>query len=94
MLKNAVNCTPRKGKIHITSLHRWSTRAEVHITDNSAGITPEMLPGIFDAFEEADFHMTRQFGGLGLGLAKEPALTHRRGSRRRRLSSGNAPRSR
>ena len=40
----------------------------------ASGSTPEVLPKIFDAFEQGDAGVTRKFGGLGLGLAISKAL--------------------
>jgi len=39
----------------------------VEVSDNGSGIAPEMLPRLFNAFEQAD--EARTFGGLGLGLS-------------------------
>jgi signal transduction histidine kinase/ActR/RegA family two-component response regulator len=39
------------------------------VTDTGIGITPEVMPRLFSAFEQADNSMTRKYGGTGLGLA-------------------------
>ena len=52
------------------------------------GIAPEVLPKIFDAFEQGDPGVTRQFGGLGLGLAISKALVDLHGGAIRAESSG------
>lgn len=39
------------------------------VTDTGAGITPEQMGRLFQAFEQADSSITRNYGGTGLGLA-------------------------
>ena len=39
------------------------------VEDTGIGMTPETLPKLFSAFEQADNSTTRQYGGTGLGLA-------------------------
>jgi two-component system CheB/CheR fusion protein len=41
----------------------------VEVSDSGIGIDPEAQPRIFNAFEQAERSIARQFGGLGLGLA-------------------------
>jgi PAS domain S-box-containing protein len=44
------------------------TEAVIIIKDNGMGISPEILPRIFDAFSQADTASARSKGGLGIGL--------------------------
>jgi signal transduction histidine kinase len=46
----------------------------VRVQDSGVGISVEALPRIFDAFEQGGVKVTRQFGGLGLGLAIAKSL--------------------
>ena len=73
LVKNAVKFTPPGGTVWIrTSNARGSgadDRLRVDVSDTGAGIEPALLPRIFDAFEQGGDAVTRQFGGLGLGLA-------------------------
>ena len=51
----------------------------IEVRDTGIGIAPEALPRIFDAFEQGGSEVTRQFGGLGLGLAISKALVNLHG---------------
>jgi signal transduction histidine kinase/CheY-like chemotaxis protein len=68
LLSNAVKFTPRGGRVQIR-LERVNSHVEVIVTDTGIGISPPVLPFIFDRFRQADSATTRQHGGLGLGLA-------------------------
>ncbi len=45
------------------------------VTDTGAGISPERVDVIFDAFTQEDSSITRKFGGTGLGLSIVKQLT-------------------
>lgn len=68
LLENAVKFTPEHGTIHLTTANNRNT-IEVRVRDSGIGIRPELLPKIFDTFEQGDGDIHRQYGGLGLGLA-------------------------
>jgi two-component system CheB/CheR fusion protein len=53
----------------------------VEVSDSGVGIEPEMLGRVFDAFEQGGRGVTRQFGGLGLGLAISRKLVELHGGR-------------
>ncbi len=77
VLKNAVKFTPEGGAIHVASrVEKNGNHSMIHfsVRDSGRGITPEALPHIFDAFEQGSRAVTRDFGGLGLGLAISKAL--------------------
>ncbi|MBD2069997.1 PAS domain S-box protein [Leptolyngbya sp. FACHB-671] len=70
LLSNAVKFTPPGGLVKVRLEQVESDReAQITITDTGKGIDPSFLPYIFDYFRQADSATTRQFGGLGLGLA-------------------------
>jgi CheY-like chemotaxis protein/anti-sigma regulatory factor (Ser/Thr protein kinase) len=68
LLTNAVKFTPAGGEIQI-SLIDADKNVEIVVKDTGQGITPDVLPHIFDRFRQADSSKTRRHGGLGLGLA-------------------------
>jgi CheY-like chemotaxis protein len=48
---------------------------QISVEDTGIGIEPDQIGKLFNAFEQGNQNMTRQFGGLGLGLAITKALT-------------------
>jgi signal transduction histidine kinase len=68
LLSNAIKFTPSGGRVEI-NLQRLEGMVQILVSDSGQGIEPEFLPYIFDRFRQADGKTTRQYGGLGLGLA-------------------------
>src|SRR5215831_1558723 len=69
LINNAVKFTSQGGRITIRSFNDKAGRLHFEITDTGIGIEPQRLASLFQPFEQADPSVTRQFGGLGLGLA-------------------------
>jgi two-component system CheB/CheR fusion protein len=91
LLSNAVKFTPERGSITVrshveeTGGGRWLA---VEVSDTGIGIEPERLSRVFDAFEQTDRHITRRFGGLGLGLAVSKAILELHGGTLTAASAG------
>lgn len=69
LVKNAAKFTAQGGHIVLRTRNDAAHRIIVEISDNGIGIEPELMPRIFDAFEQGGRMTTTQYGGLGLGLA-------------------------
>jgi signal transduction histidine kinase/FixJ family two-component response regulator len=67
VLHNAVKFSPRGGQIWFTA-DSQSSEAVVRIRDTGIGIAPEVLPRVFDMFQQAEPILERSAGGLGIGL--------------------------
>lgn len=92
LLSNALKFTPPGGTIGVRSwIEPGALGARdlvVEVRDTGIGIEPEVLPRIFDAFEQTDRRITRKFGGLGLGLAVSRAIVDLHGGRLAAASDG------
>ncbi|NEQ20239.1 MAG: GAF domain-containing protein [Microcoleus sp. SIO2G3] len=68
LLSNAVKFTPSGGRVEVhVEQDAWCT--QICVSDTGKGINPEFLPYVFERFRQEDGRTTRNFGGLGLGLA-------------------------
>jgi PAS domain S-box-containing protein len=91
LFSNAVKFTPPGGAIAVRA---WREEAPagpalvVEVEDTGIGIEPDVLSGIFDAFQQGELAITRRFGGLGLGLAISKAIVELHGGRLAATSGG------
>lgn len=88
VLRNAVKFTPARGRIAIATGNDDNRGVWVRITDTGIGFTPEQAGRIFQAFEQGGRDITRQFGGLGLGLAITRSIMGAHGGHIEAESSG------
>jgi signal transduction histidine kinase len=54
---------------------------KVTVTDNGIGISARDLPHIFERFYQVETHLTRRYGGMGLGLSVAKAMIELHGGR-------------
>ncbi|MED5618921.1 hybrid sensor histidine kinase/response regulator [Ideonella sp. BN130291] len=78
LLTNAARYTPEAGDVHLQA-RREGERVVVTVQDNGIGISPEMLPQLFDMFFQGRRGIERKEGGLGLGLALVKSLVEMHG---------------
>ena len=79
LLTNAVKYTPRGGRVKLTAAPDGNGAAVVRVSDNGAGIAPEMLDSVFDLFVQAKHTLDHADGGLGVGLTVVRALVEMHG---------------
>jgi signal transduction histidine kinase/DNA-binding response OmpR family regulator len=68
LLNNAAKYTEDSGAIDIALVVTPASRAEITVTDNGIGIDAELLPNVFELFEQGKRSLDRSQGGLGVGL--------------------------
>ncbi len=84
---NAIKFTPAGGRVEV-AVARTERTADIVVADNGVGISPEVLPHVFDQFRQEDSSSTRAHGGLGLGLALVKHLVELHGGQVRAESPG------
>lgn len=68
LLSNAIKFTPTGGDVQV-HLKGIASHVEISVCDSGQGISPELLPQVFDRFRTFDSSNTPRHAGLGLGLS-------------------------
>ena len=79
LVANAVKFTRPGGTVGIrveAAPGTPTTPVAIEVHDTGVGIAPNRLAAIFDAFEQGDIGVGREYGGTGLGLSISRALCH------------------
>jgi PAS domain S-box-containing protein len=87
LLNNAAKYTEEGGRIRLTA-ECDGAEVVVYVRDNGIGISPEMLPRVFELFTQAERALGRSEGGLGVGLALVRTLVEMHGGRVEAHSGG------
>jgi len=87
LLRNAIKFTAQGGCVGIRC-YASGDSVVVEVADSGEGIEAEALSRIFNPLEQAERSITRQFGGLGLGLTISRALVDLHGGRLEAHSAG------
>jgi PAS domain S-box-containing protein len=69
LLHNAAKFTPCGHVLLALAFEPDGSSARVRVIDTGVGIAPDLLPRLFQPFEQAQGTLSRSEGGLGLGLA-------------------------
>lgn len=88
LLRNAAKFTPAGGKVEVRTSCPHADKLVVEVRDTGIGISEEALARVFLPFEQGETSVTRQFGGLGLGLAICKAVVETHGGSIRVASQG------
>jgi two-component system, chemotaxis family, CheB/CheR fusion protein len=79
LLKNSAKFTPNGGTVTMETQNPEPGRVRIEVSDTGQGIRPDLLPRVFEAFEQGDVTAVRRAGGLGLGLAIARSLVQLHG---------------
>jgi signal transduction histidine kinase len=80
LVKNALQFTESDGNVTV-KLQEESGYLKVSVIDDGIGIPARDLPRVFERFFQVETHLTRRYGGMGLGLSVAKAMIELHGGR-------------
>jgi signal transduction histidine kinase len=87
LLTNAAKYTDPGGEICVAA-EVAAGAVVLQVSDNGMGITPDLLPRVFDLFQQGDVPGDQAYGGLGIGLALVKSLVELHGGKVAASSGG------
>ena len=81
LVDNAIKFTPSSGKVEITCRPSGDHFIEISVADTGIGIKPEDREHVFEDFQQIDGLLSREYEGIGLGLALTKRLVELHGGR-------------
>jgi signal transduction histidine kinase len=88
LLQNALKFSPPGGRVRVRLRRSGEGKAEISVRDRGVGISPQLLPHVFEVFTQADHTLDRAKGGLGVGLAVVKGVIEHHGGEVRASSDG------
>jgi signal transduction histidine kinase/ActR/RegA family two-component response regulator len=68
LLSNAIKFTAEGGRVGVF-IESSNDHMQIRVVDTGQGISPDLLPHVFERFRQAEDATTQRHSGLGLGLA-------------------------
>jgi PAS domain S-box-containing protein len=87
LLENAAKYTDKPSRIWL-SVERKGDEAVIQVKDVGIGISPDLLPNVFNLFVQGDNSLARPRGGLGIGLNVVKRIVELHGGRVEVSSAG------
>ena len=67
-VRNSLAATPTGGSIHVACQLNTDQTVTISVTDSGVGLSADALARVFDEYYQVEHHLTRERGGLGIGL--------------------------
>ncbi len=81
LIGNAIKFSHDGGKVEISVVATSNTELQVTVRDEGIGIKPESMRELFQPFAQVEKSLSRQYGGVGLGLVNTRRLVEAYGGR-------------